>query len=156
MLAAERAGRRPRRAPEGPAPGAADPGSPAGADGPPGWLPSLGLGIAQAAALVPGVSRSGAVLTVGMLLGLRREPAARFAFLLGVPAILGAGAKGTWDAVAGSAPPDGLAALAVGAAASGLVGYVAIFGFLRYVARHTLVPFACYRIGLAAAVLLAR
>ena len=168
MLAAERAARRPRRAlrgsdrqgleprQEGPATRASDPGSRSGADGPPGWLPSLGLGIAQAAALVPGVSRSGAVLTVGMLVGLRREPAARFAFLLGVPAILGAGAKGTWDAMAGSAPPDGLAALAVGAAASGLVGYVAIFGFLRYVARHTLVPFACYRIGLAAVVLLAR
>ena len=156
MLAAERAGRRPRRAAEGPATRAADPAARSGADGPPGWLPSLGLGVAQAAALVPGVSRSGAVLTVAMLLGLRREPAARFAFLLGVPAILGAGGKGALDAIAGSAPPGGLAALAVGAAASGLVGYVAIFGFLRYVARHTLVPFACYRIGLAAMVLLAR
>ena len=131
-------------------------GSGAGQDGALAWGPSLGLGIAQAAALVPGVSRSGAVLTVAMLLGVRRESAARFAFLLGIPAIAGAGAKGALDLAAGGVPPGGLAALGIGALASGLVGYVAIFGFLRYVARHTLDPFALYRIGLAAAVLLAR
>ena len=73
-----------------------------------------------------------------------------------MPAILGAGAKGMLDLAAGSVPPGGLAALAAGAALSGLVGYVAIFAFLRYVARHTLDAFAVYRIGLAAAVLLAR
>ena len=144
MLAAERMRRR---------------GSGAGSDdeaAAPGWGRSLVLGVAQAAALVPGVSRSGAVLTVAMLVGLRREQAARFAFLVGIPAIAGAGAKGTIDLAAGSMPPEGLAALGIGAVASGLVGYVAIFGFLRYVARHTLDPFAAYRIGLAAAVLLAR
>ena len=147
MLAAERIGRgrgRPRNR-----------GAGAGEDAL-GWACSLAIGVAQAAALVPGVSRSGAVLTGAMLIGLRREPAARFAFLLGIPAILGAGAKGAFDLAAGSVPPGGLAALAVGAVASGLVGYMAIFGFLRYVARHTLVPFALYRIGLSAAVLVAR
>ena len=154
MLAAERSGRG-----RGPGPGhprGSASGSGSGEDAALGWVPSLGLGSAQAAALVPGVSRSGAVLTVAMLVGLRRDRAARFAFLLGIPAIAGAGAKGAFDLAAGSVPPDGLAALAVGAVASGLVGYVAIFGFLRYVARHTLDLFALYRIGLAAAVLLAR
>ena len=148
MLAAERAGRgrgRQRASASGYGGGEAL-----------GWGPSLGLGIAQAAALVPGVSRSGAVLTVAMLVGLRRESAARFAFLLGIPAIAGAGAKGMLDLAAGGAPPGGLAALGIGALASGLVGYVAIAGFLRYVARHTLDAFALYRIGLSAAVLLAR
>jgi undecaprenyl-diphosphatase len=154
MLAAERSGRG-----RGPGPGhprGSASGSGSGEDAALGWVPSLGLGSAQAAALVPGVSRSGAVLTVAMLVGLRRDRAARFAFLLGIPAIAGAGAKGTIDLAAGSMPPEGLAALGIGAVASGLVGYVAIFGFLRYVARHTLDPFAAYRIGLAAAVLLAR
>ena len=121
-----------------------------------GWAESLGLGVAQAAALVPGVSRSGAVLTVAMLVGLPRERAARFAFLLGVPAIAGAGAKGMLDLAAGGIPPDGGLALAVGVVSSGLVGYVAIFGFVRYVARHTLDPFAVYRLGLAALVLFPR
>lgn len=150
MLAAERAGRgrgRGRHLPSA---------SGSGAREALGWGPSLGLGIAQAAALVPGVSRSGAVLTVAMLVGLRRESAARFAFLLGIPAIAGAGAKGMLDLAAGGAPPGGLAALGIGALASGLVGYLAIAGFLRYVARHTLDAFALYRIGLSAAVLLAR
>ena len=148
MLAAERTGRgrgRQRASASG-----------SGAGEALGWGPSLGLGIAQAAALVPGVSRSGAVLTVAMFVGLRRESAARFAFLLGIPAIAGAGAKGMLDLVAGGAPPGGLAALGIGALASGLVGYLAIAGFLRYVARHTLDAFALYRIGLSAAVLLAR
>ena len=145
MLAAERAGRRGRARASG-----------AGQDDTLGWAPSLGLGVAQAAALVPGVSRSGAVLTVAMLIGVRRPSAARFAFLLGIPAIAGAGAKGMLDLGAGGVPPGGLAALGVGALASGLVGYVAIAGFLRYVARHTLDAFALYRIGLSAAVLLAR
>ncbi len=164
MLAAERAGRGRGgggRGGSGARPGSGSdsgPGSDSGAgrDDTLGWAPSLGLGIAQAAALVPGVSRSGAVLTVAMLVGLRRENAARFAFLLGIPAIAGAGAKGMLDLAAGGVPPGGLAALGIGAVASGLVGYVAIFGFLRYVARHTLDAFALYRIGLAAAVLLAR
>ena len=148
MLAAERTGRR-RDGRRTAARGAGD-------DAALGWAPSLLLGVAQAAALVPGVSRSGAVLVAGMLIGLGRGQAARFAFLLGMPAILGAGAKGMLDLAAGSVPPGGLAALAAGAALSGLVGYVAIFAFLRYVARHTLDAFAVYRIGLAAAVLLAR
>jgi len=145
MLAAERVGRGRRGRPSG-----------SGSDDALGWAPSLGLGVAQAAALVPGVSRSGAVLTVAMLIGVRRPAAARFAFLLGIPAIAGAGAKGTLDLAAGGVPPGGLTALAIGALASGLVGYVAIAGFLRYVARHTLDAFAVYRIGLSAAVLLAR
>ena len=154
MLAAERIGR--RRSPSRAWSLEGRPGAGSGAEDVPGWVWSLALGVAQAAALVPGVSRSGAVLVAAMLAGLRRERAARFAFLLGIPAIAGAGAMGLLDLAGGRVPPGGLTALVVGAVASGLVGYVAIVGFLRYVARHTLDPFAAYRIGLAAVVLLAR
>ena len=109
------------------------------------------LGIAQAAALVPGVSRSGAVMTGALATGLRREASARFAFLLGIPAILGAAARAAW-----TLGPNGLsdetAVLLVGFAASGVVGYAAVAGLLRYLASHTLDVFAYYRLALAATI----
>ncbi len=114
---------------------------------------ALLLGMAQAAALVPGVSRSGAVLVVAMLLGLGRASAARFAFLLGIPAILAAGGR---EAVALSregVPPGGDVAMGVGFVVSAVVGYLAIKYFLRYVVRHSLDPFAFYRLALAGGVL---
>lgn len=108
------------------------------------------LGVAQAAALVPGVSRSGATITAGMLLGLRREAAARFSFLLGVPAILAAAAKEGRDLAASGLLDGGtLALFGVGLASSALVGYVTIAYFLRYLARHRLDAFAYYRLALA-------
>ena len=110
------------------------------------------LGCAQAAALVPGVSRSGAIITVALLQGLSRAEAARFAFLLGIPAIAGGGLQ-----AARMLGGDGLAAhgpvLLVGFAVSGVVGYLAVTGLLRYLARRSLAVFAWYR--LAAAALLA-
>ena len=114
---------------------------------------ALGLGLAQASALVPGVSRSGAVLVVAMLLGLRRERAARFAFLLGIPAILAAGGKATLDMAAQGIPSGDLALLAVGIVSSGVVGYAAVKFFMGYVSRHSLDPFAAYRLLLGAAAL---
>jgi len=114
---------------------------------------ALGLGCAQASALIPGVSRSGAVLVVAMLLGLRRERAARFAFLLGIPAILAAGVKAALDLAEQGAPSGDLALLAVGLVSSAGVGYAAVKCFLRYVARHSLDPFAVYRLVLGAAAL---
>ena len=107
------------------------------------------LGCAQAAALVPGVSRSGAIITVALLLGLSRAEAARFAFLLGIPAIVGGGLQ-----AARMLGGDGLAAhgqvLLVGLAVSGVVGYAAVAGLLRYLARHSLAAFAWYRVAVAA------
>lgn len=108
------------------------------------------LGVAQAAALVPGVSRSGATITAGMLLGLRRDAAARFSFLLGVPAILAAAAKEGRDlAASGLAGGDTLVLFAVGLVSSALVGYGTITYFLRYLTRHRLDAFAYYRLALA-------
>ena len=113
-------------------------------------LEAVGLGCAQAAALVPGVSRSGAVITVAMLTGVTREEAARFAYLVGIPAILAAGVRAAWM-LDRSGIADLTTVLLVGFATSGVVGYVAIAGMLRYVARNSLDLFAYYRLAVAAA-----
>jgi undecaprenyl-diphosphatase len=116
------------------------------------WLESLGIGIAQAAALVPGVSRSGATMTVGMLAGLRREAAARFSFLLGVPAIGAAAAHAALGVVEAGLPAEQIGVFLVGMAVSALVGYAAIGGLLKYLGRHSLSAFAWYRLAVAALV----
>lgn len=111
---------------------------------------ALLLGTAQAAALVPGVSRAGATIATGMLAGLTRHGAARFSFLLGIPAILAAaGKEGVEVARTGFAPGEALL-FVVGMVTSAVVGYLTIRYFLRYLARHSLDVFAWYRLVLAA------
>jgi len=110
------------------------------------------IGCAQATALVPGVSRSGATIATGMAFGMRRDEAARFSFLLGVPAILAAAVKeGLPLARHGLRPGEG-PLFAAGVVASAVVGYLAVRFFIRYVSRHSLAAFAWYRLALAAAV----
>jgi undecaprenyl-diphosphatase len=117
-----------------------------------GFGGALAIGVAQAAALVPGVSRSGATITLGMLLGLRREAAARFSFLLGVPAIVAAaGHEALALAAVGLSGEDAVRFL-VGMAVSGVVGYLSIKYLLRYLAGHSLAAFGWYRLALAATV----
>jgi undecaprenyl-diphosphatase len=113
---------------------------------------AVGIGLAQAAALVPGVSRSGATITLGLFLGLRREEAARFSFLMSVPIIAGAGSLQLAEVV--SQGMDGSQGLmfAAGFVSSAVVGYLAIRFFLRFVVHHSLRAFAYYRFGLAAVV----
>jgi undecaprenyl-diphosphatase len=114
------------------------------------------IGCAQASALVPGVSRSGATMTVALLLGLRRADSARFVFLLGLPAILGAAVK-EFPSLAGSGAASGAAeVMLVGVLSSALVGYLAIGFFIRYVVRHSLDVFAWYRLALAGSVVVWR
>ncbi len=113
---------------------------------------ALGLGVAQASALVPGVSRSGAVLTVAMLLGLRRERAARFAFLLGIPAIMAAGGRAALDLVTEGIPSGGIVLMGIGGVSSAIVGYLTISYFIQSVSRRSLDPYAIYRLALAGAV----
>jgi len=115
---------------------------------------ALGLGLVQAAALIPGVSRSGAVLTLAMLFGIRRERAARFSFLLGIPAIMAAAVKQTLDLVAEGFPPGTPGLFAVGFVTSGVVGYVTVKYFIQYLANHSLDLFAGYRLGLATCIFL--
>ncbi len=111
---------------------------------------ALALGVAQAAALVPGVSRSGATIAIGMLLGLRREGAARFSFLLGVPAIVAAAGHEALALSSTGLAGETAAQFVTGMVVSGVVGYAAIAYLLRYLARHTLALFAWYRLALAA------
>ena len=115
---------------------------------------AVGIGFAQAAALVPGVSRSGATMTLGLFLGLRREEAARFSFLMSVPIIAGAGGLKLGEVVAGGMSPSEALLFSVGFLTSAVVGYLAIRFFIRYIANHSLRAFAYYRFALAAVVVL--
>ena len=113
----------------------------------PPLAPAFGIGLAQALALVPGVSRSGITMVAGLALGLSRPGAARFSFLLATPAIVGAVVLDLKD-IAGGDPR----VVATGMVAAAVSGYFAIGGLLRYLSRHGFLPFALYRIALAAVV----
>jgi len=115
-----------------------------------GWW----IGCAQALSLIPGVSRSGATITVAMLLGLGRPDAARFAFLLGVPAILGAAVREGFGLGPQDVGPDTAPLFLIGVVTSAVVGYLAIRFFIRHLAKHSLDVFGWYRIALAATVVL--
>jgi len=104
------------------------------------------IGLAQTLALIPGVSRSGATITAGLFRDLTRVDAARFSFLLGVPIIAAAGAKGLIDTLTSGLDDGQLAVFAVGVAVSALAGFVAIWGLLRYLQRATTAVFIVYRI----------
>ena len=110
------------------------------------------VGVMQAAALFPGVSRSGATISFGLLRDLDRVTATRLAFFLGIPALLGGGAFELKDAVSG--PSVGIPALLVGTVVSFIVGYASIAWLLRFVARHSLVAFVWYRVALGVVLIL--
>jgi undecaprenyl-diphosphatase len=116
------------------------------------FVEAVGIGLAQAAALVPGVSRSGATITLGLFLGLRREEAARFSFLMSVPIIVGAGSLQLAEVAAEGMERSQVAMFVAGFVSSAVVGYLAIRFFLRFVVHHSLRAFAYYRFGLAAVV----
>lgn len=107
------------------------------------------IGCGQATALVAGVSRSGASLTVALFLGFRRADAARFIFLLAIPAIVGAAASETPRALEIGLGGDGALLFLIGVVSSAIVGYVAVKYFIRYLANHPLDVFAWYRLALA-------
>jgi undecaprenyl-diphosphatase len=103
------------------------------------------IGILQAVAIAPGISRSGATISAGMFRGLSREAAARFSFLLSLPAILGAALVALPDV-----PPGAdLGPFLAGAAAAAVVGFAAVAFLLRYLRTRTMRPFAVYCVGLA-------
>lgn len=103
------------------------------------------VGLAQTLALVPGVSRSGATICMALLLGFARSDAARFSFLLSIPAIAGAGIFEARDAfrVLG---PNAVPALLVGTATAAVSGYLAIGWLIKWLGSHDMVGFAIYRI----------
>ena len=114
------------------------------------WADCLAMGSAQALALVPGTSRSGITIATGMLGGLDRRTAARFSFLLSLPAIAAAAVLELVEerqAILGS--PEAITAAVWGTLTAALVGYAAIRWLLRMLTSHTLWPFIAYRIALA-------
>ena len=115
------------------------------------WTHGLVFGFAQAMALIPGVSRSGGTITAGLLMGYTREAAARYSFLLAIPAVLASGfyqLYRSWGT--GMAPPVGQTALATLVAF--VVGYGVIVWFLKLVSSRGYMPFVVYRIALGVAV----
>jgi undecaprenyl-diphosphatase len=120
-----------------------------------GWRGALVVGFAQCLALAPGVSRSGVTITASRFLGLDRDAAARFSFLLLVPIVFGASVlKGLTDVVFGDLPPGSTGPFVVGMLAAAVTGLVAIWALLGYVRHHTYSVFVVYRLILAAAVLI--
>ena len=112
------------------------------------------VGLAQALALIPGVSRSGATITAGLLMGLKREAAARFSFLLSVPAIVLSGLYEFAKVLTGEESTDvAYSELAIATLVAFVVGYASIAFLLRYLASHSLAVFVWYRILLGALVL---
>lgn len=108
---------------------------------------ALLIGLAQAVALIPGTSRSGITLTAGLALGLRRQDAARFSFLMSIPVILGAGLLKTKDLLEGQVPVN-WAQMALGAIVSAVVAYLSIVYFMRLLNRVGMLPFMLYRLAL--------
>lgn len=100
------------------------------------------IGVAQAVAILPGISRSGSTIAAGLVTGVPREEAARFSFLLAIPAIAGAVATKVPDVVDGSFEVTG--PVVAGFLAAALVGWLSIEWLLRYVRTHSFVPFAVY------------
>jgi undecaprenyl-diphosphatase len=118
-----------------------------------GYGEAVGIGFAQALSLMPGVSRSGITISAARFLGLDRESAARFSFLLLVPTTLGAVLwKGLSDVILADLPPGSLGPFAVGVAAAAASGFVAIDALLGYVRRRDYSPFVLYRLAAAVAI----
>jgi undecaprenyl-diphosphatase len=109
------------------------------------WTDAALIGLAQSMALIPGVSRSGSTICMALCLGLARSDAARFSFLLSIPAIAGAGIFEAKDAfrVLGR---DAIPAVAVGVGVAAISGYIAIAWLLKWLGSHDLIGFAIYRI----------
>ncbi len=115
------------------------------------WRDGILVGLAQSAALVPGVSRSGATLTAGLLLGMERAAAARFSFLLSVPAVVLSGVYQLRDI--GGEGAVGFAPTAIATVFAFVSGYAAIAFLLKFLATHTTAVFVAYRVVLGTVVL---
>ncbi|QQQ79844.1 undecaprenyl-diphosphate phosphatase [Saccharothrix sp. 6-C] len=108
---------------------------------------AVGMGLAQAMALIPGVSRSGGTLTAGLFLGLNRPAAARYSFLLALPAVFGAGLFSIPDVLERAEPnAASVPQMIVATVISFVVGYATIAWLLRYVSKHSYSAFVWYRL----------
>jgi undecaprenyl-diphosphatase len=110
------------------------------------WSHGVMFGVGQALALVPGVSRSGGTITVGLMLGYTREAAARYSFLLAIPAVLGSGLF-QFISTFGDLNQELLAATIVATVVSGVVGLSVIHYLLKYLQKGSFLPFVIWRVG---------
>jgi undecaprenyl-diphosphatase len=117
-----------------------------------GWRSALGIGFAQSLALAPGVSRSGITITAARALGMTRDAAARFSFLLLAPVVTGASVVEGADLASQGLPAGSAGPIVVGVVAAAASGFVAIWALLRYVSSHSYDVFVWYRLLAAAAI----
>jgi len=118
-----------------------------------GWGETILVGVAQALAVIPGVSRSGITMTAGLFRGMTRETAARFSFLLSTPIIAGAVLKKGLELRHEGVPPGMKLPFVAGIIVSGLVGYVVIAWLIRFLSHRSFKVFVVYRIALGVVVL---
>jgi undecaprenyl-diphosphatase len=109
------------------------------------------FGFAQAMALIPGVSRSGGTITAGLLMGYTRQAAARYSFLLAIPAVLGSGVQQLVTSMDEFGQPGtpGLGVTILATAVAFVAGFFVIIGFLKIISSHSFLPFVIYRLALA-------
>ncbi len=117
-------------------------------------LEAFAVGWGQAAALFPGMSRSGTTITIAMLFGIQRGAAARFVFLMSVPAVMAAAGKEAVELARVGMPSGAADLFLVGMVTSAAVGYVTVKYLIRYLVNHSLDIFAYYRFALAGAVVM--
>lgn len=117
------------------------------------FFDSIVVGISQALAVIPGVSRSGITMTAGLFRGMKRDTAAKFSFLLSTPVIAGAALKKSLEMYHEGIPAGMQAPMALGVVVSGVVGYLVIAVLIRYLERRTFKIFVVYRIALGMVVL---
>jgi undecaprenyl-diphosphatase len=115
---------------------------------------ALAVGSAQVLALIPGSSRSGSTIMAGLFVGETRETAARFSFLLSIPAIAASGLLEMKEAVT-KIPSDSYAALGVATVVSGIVGYASIWFLLKFLKTHSTGVFIIYRVVVGVLILVA-
>ena len=115
------------------------------------WKHGIGYGLFQALALVPGVSRSGGTIAGGLFMGYTRKAAARYSFLLAIPAVMASGGLQVVEVVGGEAEGSGTAwgPIFAATAIAFVVGYAVIAWFMRYITTHTFTAFMIYRVLLA-------
>ena len=117
-----------------------------------GQADGIGMGLAQALALIPGVSRSGSTITAGLFMGLNRETAARFSLLMGIPAILISGLAEINELFTPQSTVSVTVAI-VGVIASAVSSYLAVYWLIRFLKDHTTWVFVFYRIGFGLAII---
>lgn len=110
------------------------------------WVDSFVIGCAQALALIPGTSRSGATISAGLFRGLTRADAAKFSFLAGVPLVTAAGLKSLYDAVSEGMSSHEVSLFLAGGVSAAVVGFLTIWGLLRFLERRSTMVFIVYRV----------